>query len=49
MVNFAHGEFLMIGMYAAYWLWTLTGINPYWGSPLIFAGGAVLGLVFYQA
>lgn len=48
VVNFAHGEFLMIGMYAAYWLWTLTGINPYWGSPLIFAGGAVLGLLFYQ-
>lgn len=48
VVNFAHGEFLMIGMYAAYWLWTLTGINPYRGSPLIFAGGAVLGLVFYQ-
>jgi len=48
VVNFAHGEFLMLGMYAAYWLWTLTGVGPYWGSPLIFALGALLGLVFYQ-
>jgi len=48
VVNFAHGEFLMIGMYAAWWLWTLTGINPYWGAPLLFAAGALLGLLFYQ-
>jgi len=48
VVNFAHGEFLMIGMYAAWWLWTLTGINPYWGAPLLFAAGALLGLLFYR-
>lgn len=29
IVNFAHGEFLMIGMYTAYWLFVLFGINPY--------------------
>ena len=23
VINFAHGEFLMLGMYAAYWLYTL--------------------------
>jgi branched-chain amino acid transport system permease protein len=27
--NFAHGTFLMLGMYAAYWLFTLAGVSPY--------------------
>ena len=47
VVNFAHGEFLMLGMYAGYWLMTTTGINPYLGAPLIGAGFFLLGLVFY--
>ncbi len=47
VVNFAHGEFLMLGMYAGYWLMTTTGINPYVGAPLIGAGFFVLGLAFY--
>lgn len=29
IVNFAHGEFVMLGMYATYWLWKLWGIDPY--------------------
>ena len=29
MINFAHGEFMMIGMYLAYWIFVLLGINPY--------------------
>jgi branched-chain amino acid transport system permease protein len=29
VINFAHGSLLMVGMYAAYWAVTLTGINPY--------------------
>lgn len=47
VVNFAHGEFLMLGMFAAYWLMTLTGINPYLGAPIIGAGFFLLGLAFY--
>lgn len=47
VVNFAHGEFLMIGMYAAYWLMTGLGVNPYWGSAFIFAFGALVGVLFY--
>lgn len=47
VVNFAHGEFLMLGMYAGYWLMTLTGINPYLGAPLIGLGFFALGLAFY--
>jgi branched-chain amino acid transport system permease protein len=29
VINFAHGSLLMVGMYAAYWTVTLTGIHPY--------------------
>lgn len=47
VVNFAHGEFLMIGMYAAYWLMKNMNINPYWGAALIFGFGALIGIIFY--
>ena len=43
VVNFAHGEFLMLGMYLAFWLFALLHLDPYvtllLGLPLIFAGG----------
>lgn len=29
VINFAHGSFLMVGMFASYWLCSLTGLNPY--------------------
>jgi branched-chain amino acid transport system permease protein len=29
VINFAHGSFLMVGMFACYWLVTLTGVDPY--------------------
>jgi len=31
VANFAHGSFLMVGMYIAYWLFVLAGIDPYVG------------------
>jgi branched-chain amino acid transport system permease protein len=43
VVNFAHGEFLMLGMYLAFWAFTLWGVDPYLvllpAIPLFFAGG----------
>lgn len=51
ILNFAHGEFLMLGMYVAYWCFTLLGLDPYLSIPiaavLIFALGALIqsGLV----
>lgn len=29
VINFAHGSLLMVGMYAAYWAVTLSGVHPY--------------------
>lgn len=51
ILNFAHGEFLMLGMYVSYFAFTMAGIDPYLAAPiaavLIFALGALIqsGLV----
>jgi branched-chain amino acid transport system permease protein len=46
IMNFAHGEFLMLGMYIGYFAFTLAGIDPYLAIPiaavLIFALGALI-------
>lgn len=47
IVNFAHGEFLMVGMYAAYWCYLLFGLDPVLGMPISIAAGAILGLASY--
>lgn len=44
IVNFAHGEFLMISMYAAYWLFQLCGIDPYLSILIIFPVFYFIGL-----
>ncbi|MEM2444612.1 MAG: branched-chain amino acid ABC transporter permease [Sulfolobales archaeon] len=34
IVNFAHGELIMLGMYISYWLAVIYGLNPYLTLPL---------------
>jgi branched-chain amino acid transport system permease protein len=45
VVNFAHGEFLMLGMYVAFWAFALLHVDPYVmlviALPLFLAGGWV--------
>jgi branched-chain amino acid transport system permease protein len=43
IVNFAHGDFMMIAMYIAYFLWLLFGLSPYASTPLILAVMFVMG------
>jgi branched-chain amino acid transport system permease protein len=46
IVNFAHGEFLMLGMYASFWGWALFHLDPLVSLPLtailLFAFGAAV-------
>ena len=48
IVNMAHGEFLMIGMYAAYFIYTATQINVGLISIIIFPLMMVLGYIIYR-
>lgn len=45
VVNFAHGEFLMLGMFGAYFATTAFGIDPLIIAPLIGLAGFFLGAV----
>jgi branched-chain amino acid transport system permease protein len=47
VVNFAHGEFLMLAMYAAFGL-ALLGIGPLLGLPLVAAALFLFGIVVYR-
>ncbi|MGY6536401.1 MAG: branched-chain amino acid ABC transporter permease [Pararhodobacter sp.] len=47
LLNIAHGDFLMLGAFAAFWWFTLTGVSPLLALPLIAAAGAAIGLVLY--
>jgi branched-chain amino acid transport system permease protein len=50
VINFAHGELMMVGMYMTYFLFTLTGIDPFVSIiitiPLMFVFGGILQKVF---
>ena len=45
VINFAHGEFLMLGMYAAYWMFTLGHVDPTLSAPLV---ACLLGFVGFM-
>ncbi|MFI5399642.1 MAG: branched-chain amino acid ABC transporter permease [SAR324 cluster bacterium] len=49
VVNFAHGEFVMIGMYIAYWVYTLAHGGALVFTPLAAAILYVLGVLVYLA
>ncbi len=47
VVNFAHGEFLMIAMYATFFLFAFFAIDPLLAAPLVAAALFVFGAVVY--
>ncbi len=47
IVNFAHGEFLMLGMYSVYWANFFFHIDPLVALPLSALVGVLLGLASY--
>ena len=49
IVNFAHGDFVMLGMYVAYVIWALFGVGPVLGVPVAALLLATLGIIVYFA
>jgi branched-chain amino acid transport system permease protein len=47
IVNFAHGEFLMLAMFCSFWAWALWRLDPLTSLPLTAAVLFVLGLGTY--
>ncbi len=47
VVNVAHGEFIMLGAYGAYFLYLYGGFNPLLSVPIDAAIGLVVGMGFY--
>ncbi|MCL5047006.1 MAG: hypothetical protein M1598_09560 [Actinobacteria bacterium] len=45
VVNFAHGELVMVGMYATYWLYKILGLDPYISIFIVAPGLFALGLL----
>jgi branched-chain amino acid transport system permease protein len=48
ILNIAHGEFLMVGGYFAFWLFTLIGLDPFLSLPLVAMALFLLGALFYK-
>jgi branched-chain amino acid transport system permease protein len=47
IVNFAHGDFVMLGMYVAFVVYTLLGAGPLLGAPVAMLVLATVGVVVY--
>jgi branched-chain amino acid transport system permease protein len=48
IVNFAHGDFVMLGAYITYWAFTLISIDPLLSSLLSAVLVGVLGIIIYK-
>ncbi len=49
IVNLAHGDLIMLGAMAAYFLYHLAGLSPLWAAPLVAGGFFLLALPLYAA
>jgi branched-chain amino acid transport system permease protein len=48
IINFAHGDFLMLSMYVSFWLYTLYGLDPIFSIPVCTGLLFLLGLLIYK-
>ena len=48
LVNFSHGEYLMVAMYVSYWCFTLLHLDPYLSFPIVLACMMALGFLTYK-
>ena len=47
LLNIAHGDLIMVGAYATFWFFTLTGMSPLVGLPLVAGIAAAIGIILY--
>jgi branched-chain amino acid transport system permease protein len=47
VINIAHGDFVVVGSYATYWLWVLAGVNPILALLFTIPFGFALGAITY--
>ena len=45
IVNFAHGEHLMLSMFSSFWLWSLLGLDPVFSIPITILMMALCGVL----
>jgi branched-chain amino acid transport system permease protein len=48
VLNVAHGEFLMLGGYAAFFAFSVWGLDPFVSLPLVFVALFLFGVLVYQ-
>ncbi len=48
IVNFAHGDFLMLSMFVSFWMYALLGLDPVFSIPICTVLLFVLGLLIYR-
>jgi len=49
IVNFAHGEMMMLAMYIVFFLWSIAGIDPLIGTPIATVLLFLIGIGLYRA
>ncbi|MFP1646749.1 branched-chain amino acid ABC transporter permease, partial [Pontitalea aquivivens] len=48
VINFAHGEAIMLGAYASFWALHVAGIDPLIALPLVMVSGFLVGLLIFR-
>ena len=46
-INFAHGDFVMVGMYMAFVCYSAIGLIPYYSWPVVMLGGVGFGIFLF--
>ena len=48
LVNFSHGEYLMVAMYVSFWCYKLLDMDPYLSFPIVLVVMIVLGILTFK-